>query len=558
MAPPRPLTVGGCRSVLSGGKAGYLRDMSGEFSSGRDQVRAAEVIAALCLATDLGLGLPFEHGLHSTLVAMRLCERMGVDSDTASQTYYGCLLFYAGCTADAEVAAELFDDGALLAHFTLVMFGFRAQTMAGIMRALASPDSALPMRALQVAGRLPKAVRGHERHLVAFCEVAQMLTDRLGLPPAVRGLFAHLPERWDGKGEPAGLAGEDIPLPLRIIHVARDAAFQSLLGGDEYAARVVRERAGHAFDPAIATLLADGAKEILAFDANAAAWDQTIACEPSPCLVLEGEEIERALAAMGDFADLASPYLTGHSAGVAELTTAAAQRCQFSAAEVVTMRRAALVHDVGRVAVPAGIWHKPAPLTPDEWERVRLHAYHSERILCRSPFLATLAPVATSHHERLDGGGYHRGAAAAALTPPARLLAAADAYHAMMEPRPHREALSSQRAAEVLSQEARDGRLDVDSVAAVLETAGHHTPPRTRPAGLTEREVQVVALLARGLQTKQVGRALGISAKTADRHVQNAYAKIGVSTRAAATLFAMQHGLATWGELPMAGTGGRS
>jgi HD-GYP domain-containing protein (c-di-GMP phosphodiesterase class II) len=385
-----------------------------------------------------------------------------------------------------------------------------------------------------------------------------MLTDRLGLPPSVRGLFVHLTERWDGKGEPARLSGEEIPLPLRIIHVARDAAFQRLLGGEEYAARVVRERAGHAFDPAIATLLADEAGEILTLDANGSAWDETLACEPSPQLTLEGDEIERALAAMGDFADLLSPYLVGHSAGVAELAAAAAQRRGFPAADLVALRHGALVHDVGRVAIPARIWQKAAPLTPDEWERVRLHAYHSERVLCRSPFLAALAPVATSHHERLDGAGYHRGATAAALTPPARLLAAADAYHAMTEPRPYRDALSPPRAADMLGQEARAGRLDTDSVAAVLEAAGHHAPRVTRPAGLTEREAQVVALLARGLQTKQIARALGISAKTADRHVQNAYAKIGVSTRAAAALFAMQHGLATWGELPLVRAGGRS
>ena len=497
------------------------------------------------------MGLPFEHGLHSTLFAMRLGERLGVDSETASQIYYGCLLFYVGCTADAEITAELFDDGALLTHFTPVMFGTRAETTAGIMRALAGSGSGPPMRVFRVASRLPRAVRGHQKHLSALCEVAQMLSDRLGLPPSVRGLFVHLTERWDGKGDPAGLKGEEIPLPLRVIHVARDAAFQRLLGGEDHAVRVVRGRAGGAFDPAIAARLAADATDIMSLDAEMSARDETIACEPDPPLTLREEAIDQALAAMGDFADLASPYLVGHSGGVAELATAAAKRCGFSAAELVAMRRAALVHDVGRVAIGARVWQKPGPLTRDEWERVRLHPYHSERVLCRSPFLADLAPVATSHHERLDGSGYHRGMTGAALTPPARLLAAADAYHAMTEPRPHREALSAQRAAEALVGEVGAGRLDADCVAAVLESAGHRAPRVTRPAGLTEREAQVVALLARGLQTKQVGRALGISAKTADRHVQNAYAKIGVSTRASAALFAMQHGLATWGELPI-------
>jgi DNA-binding NarL/FixJ family response regulator len=128
----------------------------------------------------------------------------------------------------------------------------------------------------------------------------------------------------------------------------------------------------------------------------------------------------------------------------------------------------------------------------------------------------------------------------------------------MTEPRPQRQALASPEAAEALGRETRDGRLDPEAVAAVLEAAGMPTPRVERPAGITEREAQVVGLLARGLQTKQIARVLGISVKTADRHIQNAYGKIGVSTRAAAALFAMQHGLAAWGELPIASRKGRS
>ena len=528
-------------------------------ASGEERIRAAELIAALSLATDLGLGVQLEYGLHSTLTAMRLCERLGVDSEVASQTYYACLLFHIGCTADADIAAETFGaDAALRTHFYPVMFGSRSEMMAGVLRALASPGSPALLRGVQIVRGLPRVVRQNEPHLAALCEVARMLAERLGQPASVWALFSRLTERWDGKGFPGRAKQDEIPLPLRIAHVARDAAFQRMVGGEEFAARVVRERAGAAFDPAIAALLAEETHEIMALDGEGSAWDETLAYEPAPRLILRGQAIDQALAAMGDFADLVSPYLVGHSAGVAQLASAAAQRCGFPSADVVAVRRAALVHDLGRVAVPARIWQKASPLTPDDWERVRLHAYHSERVLCRSPFLATLAPVATAHHERLDGRGYHRGATAASLPPPARLLAAADAYHAMTEQRPHREALSPQRAAETLSDEARSGRLDADAVSAVLEAAGHPAPRLKRPAGLTEREAEVIGLLVRGSQTKQVARTLGISVKTADRHIQNAYAKMGVSTRAAAALFAMQHGLATWGELPIGRTSGRS
>jgi HD-GYP domain-containing protein (c-di-GMP phosphodiesterase class II) len=218
---------------------------------------------------------------------------------------------------------------------------------------------------------------------------------------------------------------------------------------------------------------------------------------------------------------------------------------------VTAIRRAGLVHDLGRVAAHPRIWQKPGPLSADEWEQVRLHPYQTERVLSRSGFLAALAPIAGVHHERLDGSGYHRGCAGAALAMPARVLAAADAYQAMTEPRPRRQALEPEQAAKTLGQEASSGRLDPDAVAAVLKAAGQQVPRVARPAGLTEREAEVIGMLARGLQTKQVARALGISIKTADRHIQNAYGKLGVSTRAAAALFAMEHGLIAWGELPI-------
>jgi HD-GYP domain-containing protein (c-di-GMP phosphodiesterase class II) len=522
-------------------------------------VRAAEVIAALSLATDLGIAVPLEHGLHSTLFAMRLADRLGVDSETASQTYYACLMFYVGCTANADVAAEIFGaDDSLTRYATPARFGSRAEMVAGFLRAVAPPGGTPFVRARQLAHGLPRVALVFKEHLAAFCEVAHMLTDRLGLPRSVGTLFKHVAERWDGKGQPGRAKQDAIPLPVRIVHVARDAAFQRMLGGDEFAARVISERAGHAFDPAVAAVLLDEAAEILALDATASAWEATLAREPKPHLRLSGDALDRALAAMADFTGLVSPYLVGHSAGVAELAEAAAELRGLAPTEITLIRRAGLVHDLGRVAVPVRIWQKPGPLTADEWERVRLHPYYTDRVLTHSQFLSELAPVASSHHERLDGSGYHRGLTAATLAPPARLLAAADAYHAMIEPRPHRAPLSPETAAETLTEDCRAGLFDSDAVAVVLEAAGQRVPRIERPAGLTEREAEVIALLARGLQTKQIAQALGISVKTADRHIEHAYRKIGVSTRAAAALFAMEHGLATLGEFPIAGTDKRS
>ena len=497
---------------------------------------------ALSLATDLGMGLPFEHGLQSTIFAARLGERLGLDVETRRQAYYACLLFHSGCTTDAELGAEIFG-GSMTRHHLPVMYGSQRESTLGVLRALPPPGSSRPRAALEIARRAPRAVRELGPHITAACEVAEMLAERVGLSAPLSSLFAHVTERWDGNGPLKRAAHEEILLPMRVIHVAQDATIQRALGGVERAASVVREHGGRALDPEIATVLADNATEILALDPETSAWGEALAAEPAAWLSLEGDAIDRALAAIGDFADLASPYLAGHSAGVAGLADATARRCRFDDETVTAVRRAASVHDIGRVATPVNVWHRSGPLSPDDWEQVRLHAYHSERVLLRSSALAPLAPIAGAHHERLDGSGYHRGTPAAGQPPAARLLAAVDAYHAMTEPRPHRRAMPAAQAADTLADECRAGCLDADLVAAVLETTGQPAVRIERPAGLTEREAEVVGLLARGLQTKQIAASLGIAPKTADHHIQNAYAKIGVSTRAAATLFAMEHGL---------------
>lgn len=259
--------------------------MSAEASQRGEQVGGAELIAALCLATDLGMGFPFEHGLHSTLIASRLAERLGVDSATESQTYYACLLSHAGCTTDAHVTAEIFGDS-LTTHLHPVIHGSGREVFSGLIRSLPRPDRPAPVRAFEVARRLPKLAREQRPHLTASCEVAGMLAGEVGLPPSVADLLAYLTERWDGHGPLNRAKGEEIPVAMRIVHVATDCAFQRQLVGVEQAARLVRERAGHAFDPAVAACMADGAEEILALDEHASAWDETLASEPGPPLVL--------------------------------------------------------------------------------------------------------------------------------------------------------------------------------------------------------------------------------------------------------------------------------
>jgi HD-GYP domain-containing protein (c-di-GMP phosphodiesterase class II) len=487
------------------------------------------------------MGFPLEHGLEATMMTMRLADLLEVDSDTATHTFYASLLMYAGCTTDADLSSRIFAGG-LTINMAPVEFGSPREALAAALKAVTPPDLAFSRRLYERTRRMPAAGRYRKPHYAALCEVAEMLAERLGLPAAISGLFSRLTERWDGASVLARAEGKGIPLPVRIIHVARDAAYQRLIHHPDQVVEVIRSRAGKAFDPAIAHQFAEASDEVMSA-ADQPAWESVLAAEPRPWLELSGAAIDRALGAMGNFSDLASPYLSGHAAGVAELAVRTARACGFTTGEVVHVRRAALVHDLGRVAVHPGIWQKEGALSVDEWEQVRLHAYHTERVLDRSPFLAQIGTAASCHHERSDGSGYHRRLKASSLSPASRLVAAVDAFHAMTEPRAHRPRRPAEEAATILSNEAADGLHDAEMVAAILKASGLPPRPVPRPSRLTEREAEVIGLVARGFQTKQVARALSISAKTADHHIQSAYRKIGVSTRAAATLFAMEHGL---------------
>jgi HD-GYP domain-containing protein (c-di-GMP phosphodiesterase class II) len=307
---------------------------------------------------------------------------------------------------------------------------------------------------------------------------------------------------------------------------------------------IARRNSGSQFDPSLVNLFCEHAARLLDGLDQAAEWDAVVGAEPGLSRRVADAELDEVLVAMADLVDLKSPYFAGHSRGVANLVAAAARLAGHSDADVGTVRRAALVHDLGRLGVSNAIWDKPGPLTEAEYERVRLHPYLTDRMLTRLTALGPSREIAARHHERLDGSGYPRGLTAASLTPLDRLLAAADVYHAKTEPRPHRAALGAEQASRALQTEVNRNRLDATAVAAVLQAAGHRAQARrSGPAGLTSREVEVLGLLARGQSNKRIAQELVVAPKTVSNHVEHIYQKIGVSSRAAATLYATRQGL---------------
>jgi HD-GYP domain-containing protein (c-di-GMP phosphodiesterase class II) len=507
-------------------------------------IRTAEVVGALSLATDLGTGQPLEHALRTAALAVRLGELAGASGQDLADTYYVALLHASGCTSNGHEAAQLYgDDIAHRAAFYLIDTTNPAEVLA-FYRSHVGAGRSPEVRAAMIEDAIANAGPRARDAFATMCEVAQRFAGWLDLGPSIHAALEYVFARWDGRGFPDA-RGDAIPLPMRLLHVARDISlFLSAAGRDEARAVVVR-RTGAAYEPRLAELAARHFDDLLADLDETRMWEQALEIEPFPQVRIADEKIDAAFLAIAALTGLKSPWLREHSTGVAELAEAAAWRAGLPAASVTLLRRAALAHDVGRIGVSNAIWEKPGPLGFGEWERVRLHPHFTERAFAQSRALAPIGMLAGSHHERLDGSGYHRGTRGPELDQTARILAAADCYGAMREARPYRAALGAAAAEAELLREAEEGRLDSEAVDAVLAAAGHRVRqrPRELPAGLTQRELEVLLVLVRGGSNQQIAQDLGISAKTVGHHVQHVYQKAGVRSRAAATVWAFEHDL---------------
>jgi HD-GYP domain-containing protein (c-di-GMP phosphodiesterase class II) len=507
-------------------------------------IRAAEVVGALSLATDLGTGQPLEHALRTAVLAVRLGELAGASTQELADTYYVALLHASGCTSNGHEALQLYgDDIAHRAAFFLIDPTNPAEVLA-FYRSHVGVGHASEVRATMIEEAIANAGPRAREAFAAMCEVAQRFAGWLDLGSSIQTALEYVFARWDGRGFPDA-GGDAIPLPMRLLHVARDISlFLSAAGPDE-ARAVVERRAGTAYEPRLAGLATRNFADLLAELDETRIWEQALEREPFPQILIAGEKVDAAFMAIAALTGLKSPWLREHSTGVAELAEAAAWRMGFPAASVTLVRRAALAQDLGRVGVSNAIWEKPGPLGFGEWERVRLHPHFTERAFAQSQALAPIGILAGTHHERLDGSGYHRGTRAPALDQAARILAAADCYAAMREPRPYRPALDAPAAEADLLREATEGRLDAEAVDAVLNAGGHRVRQRSRelPAGLTGRELEILLVLVRGKSNQEIADDLRISVKTVGNHVQHFYEKAGVRSRAAATLWAFEHDL---------------
>lgn len=509
-----------------------------------DHYRLADVVGGLSVIADLGFGLPPQQAVRTSLIATALARRLGVDDDDLQAAFYVPLLMHIGCIS--------------MSHETAALFGNEiAITRAVAMTNLGDPQDI-------VATLIPEATRGlGERaqeetaaaiitHALTFgndydtasSEVARQTARRIGLPETVqRGLY-EVAEAWQGGGAPAGLKGEDIALAARITRLASDAAFFDHIGGSDLAIDAVRARSGTLHDPSLAKEFIEHATDVLTDATSDEPQPLLLQNEPAPVLEINGMQMIEVCAAFGDAADLKTPYTHGDSKATADVAAAAGERLALARDVIDDLRVASYLHDVGRVAISDAVWEKTGPLTSVDWDQVRMHAYHAERIVIRSAQLQAFARTIGMHHERMDGSGYHRGSRAAEIPVTARIVAAADAWVSMQQRRPHREALDPDRAAAELQAGSANRMFDPQVVGAVLEAAGRTGPSRrVLPGGLSTREIDVLRLVAAGCSNPEIAERLHISRRTAEHHVQHIYSKIGVSTRPGAAMFALEHDL---------------
>jgi HD-GYP domain-containing protein (c-di-GMP phosphodiesterase class II) len=506
-------------------------------------VRLAELVAALSLAIDLGLGQPQEHVLRQTVIARRLAQAAGLPDQQQAAVFYVSLLAWVGCVADShELAAWFGDDLRLRADsYEVDKSGLpRLRFVLGHVG-----EGSGPVRRLTMIGRFLTA--GSERvtrSMLGHCQATGEIADRLGLGAQVGGALRQAFERWDGKGTPGLRAGEQIDPAMRVVQIADDAEVYHRAYGADAATEMLRSRRATEFDPALVDLFRGRAAEMLDGLDEVDAWDTVIGGGEDLGPELSEAALTGVLRVFADYADLKSPSWLGHSAGVAALAAGAARRLGLPAGEATLVERAALVHDLGAIGVSAGVWDKPGSLSVADRERVRMHPYLTERILSRPARLAEIGALAALHHERIDGSGYPRGIRGDGLSMSARLVAVADAYHALGEDRPYRAARGTAEAAAALRDEVAGGRLDGEAANAVLAAAGHRVRRRPAlPCGLTPREAEILVLVANGLSSREMAERLSVSVHTVRSHVEHVYAKIGVSSRGAAAMFAMRHGL---------------
>lgn len=522
-------------------------DESSDRSNGHERsISLAELLSALSFVADTGMGQPMEHGLKTAYIGLQVAESAGLSAEDRAGAFYGALLKDAGCTACGTVLASFFDGDDLGPRSdTLLLRPDSAKDVVGWFWRHASNEPALPKRIGRLVNFMTHCQSVMRESVSAHCEVGETFARRLGLPVAVQQAIRFSWERWDGKGLAYGLPGPQTPVAARVLHFAQVVQAAGAFGGPEAARAIATERSGSDFDPDIVGPFLDRSRRDGFWDVLESDSAQATVLEMRPpCAFdrLDASQLDAACEVLADFADVKSRSIWNHSLQVAEVAAVTARGLGLSELEAGRVRRAALVHDLGKAAVPVGILEKREPLTAEEWERFRLHPYYTERALARVGPLEELAADAGAHHERFDGAGYYRQLSGDRIPLGGRILAVADQFAILCSKRG-----DSDRDRVLAAMKPLVGsELDPDCFQAMQDglSGKARRPVRARKTGsLTEREVDVLRLLCGGSSNREIAQTLVVSGKTVEHHLEHIYDKLGVTSRTAASVLAVQNGL---------------
>ena len=432
--------------------------------SGDEAVAVSEVLGALSFALDLTEGQPLGHALRSCLIGSRLGETIGLPLQERRDLYYALLLKDVGCSSNAARVFELFGGDERVAKRDLKRVDWsRYFEAAGYAMSHAAPGASWLERARKVASIAGAGPRAARELVEARCQRGGAICRDLGFGPAVADAVAALDEHWNGRGQPRGLKGGQIPVLARIMGLAQTLEVFSVLEGPDAAIAVARTRRGTWFDPTLVEA-AEDLRHDLAHWRALDEWrlqEEVKRVEPGDAVLLAGPgALDRIASAFAAVVDAKSPFTADHSRRVTDFVVRIADFMGLDANEIVELRRSALLHDLGKLTVPNSVLDKPGPLSAEEWEMVRLHPYYTQRILDRVRGFQSLAFVASSHHERLDGRGYFRGLRASQIPSGTRILTVADIYEALTSERPYRHALAPE---EALATMERDRGVGLES-----------------------------------------------------------------------------------------------
>jgi HD-GYP domain-containing protein (c-di-GMP phosphodiesterase class II) len=441
-----------------------------------------------------------------------------------------------GCTAVADPLSYLFGDE-IEAHRRGARFVTPLDPVLEIVR---RAGAGLPV--IERVGVVTRGLRGGPGALFAgTCEAAGELANRLGYPKTVASALSLTFARYDGKGWPRGAGGDALPVPIRVVQAAEDTTSLIEIFGIDSVADQLAARAGRQLDP----LVVGAVRRVIA-DVHAGlecgdAWTLLHDADPDPSREITDEQVDEMLLVAADLVDLKVPARAGHSRRVAALSGAAARTLGTDAR---LARQAALLHAIGTLSVSNDVWARQGRWSSVDRERIRLAPYHTDRICSRATWLAPPGKIASQYAERLDGSGYYRGQSGSAVARPARILQACDRYDALARTAPKGSTHAPREAATRLRAEASAGKFDAEVVEAVIGGAGGPAKARRAyPDRLTAREIEVLTLLAHGQSSKAIAETMVVSPRTVGHHIAHIYDKIGVTTRAGATLYAMRAGL---------------